>query len=208
MTIGEYADMLAGEQLVPGFPKDYKKISSQIYLLIVPNRHYTHKSKYILPVKPSPNLPNMQAIYLYPSICFFEGTSISLGRGTDKPFQQFGHPSFPKSLYSFTPRSMEGASNPPLVNQLCYGFDLSKVNSTTIKGHLQLTWLLKAYLLFTDKGKFFLASNYFNTLAGSSLLAQQIRDGKTESVIRKSWEPGISRFKKIRKKYLLYPDFE
>jgi len=208
MTIGEYADMLAGEQLVPGFPKDYKKTSSHIYLLIVPNQHYTHKSKYILPVKPSPNLPNMQAIYLYPSICFFEGTSISLGRGTDKPFQQFGHPSFPKKGYSFTPRSMEGARNPPLMNQVCYGYDLRKVNPATIKGHIQLAWLLKAYHLFGDKGKFFLASNYFNTLAGSSILAQQIRDGKSESAIRKSWEPDINRFKKIRKKYLLYPDFE
>jgi len=208
MTMGEYADMLAGERLVPGFPKDYKKISSRIYLLIVPNQHYTHKSKYNLPVKPSPNLPNMQAIYLYPSICFFEGTSISLGRGTDKPFQQFGHPSFPKNLYRFTPRSTEGARNPPLINQLCYGYDLSKVNVAIIKGHIQLTWLLKAYHLFPDKEKFFLASNYFNTLAGSSVLAQQIRDGKRESAIRKSWEPGISRFKKIRKKYLLYPDFE
>jgi uncharacterized protein YbbC (DUF1343 family) len=222
MTIGEYASMLVGEKLLPGLNERTKANlaesksngtqlvqNGQFQLIIVRNRNYTHKSKYILPVRPSPNLPNMQAVYLYPSICFFEGTTVSLGRGTDKPFQQFGHPAFPGSLYHFTPESSAGAKNPPLLNQQCFGFDLSRIDlPKEIDGHIQLKWLIKAYRLYPDKEKFFLASNYFNKLAGNSSLMQQVKSGKTEAEIRKSWEPAIRKFKIIRKKYLLYPDFE
>jgi uncharacterized protein YbbC (DUF1343 family) len=170
---------------------------------------YTHKSRYALPVRPSPNLPDMQAVYLYPSLCFFEGTVISLGRGTDKPFQQFGSPEFPKDLYSFTPRSVEGAKNPPLLGETCYGFDLSQENIGNGSGdRIHLKWLLEAYRLYPDKEKFFLSNKYFNLLAGNDQLIQQIKEGKTEQEIRKSWEPGLKEFKKIRKKYLLYEDFE
>jgi uncharacterized protein YbbC (DUF1343 family) len=205
MTIGEYAKMLVGEKLV----RDPKNNIKTFKLIVIPNKNYSHNSRYQLPVRPSPNLPNMQSVYLYPSICFFEGTAVSLGRGTDKPFQQFGHPSFPSNLYSFTPRSTEGAKSPPMMNQLCYGFDLSELN---IAGpeyqHIQLKWLLQAYALFGDQSKFFLASNYINRLAGSDALATQIKVGKTEAEIKESWEPGLRQFKKIRKKYLLYTDFE
>jgi uncharacterized protein YbbC (DUF1343 family) len=217
MTIAEYAFMIAGERwLTDSANKRYdyyrgaqNSSDTPFHFQVIKCKNYTHKSRYALPVKPSPNLPNMQSVYLYPSVCFFEGTAVSLGRGTDKPFQQFGHPSFPKSLYSFTPQSTEGAKNPPLLNQLCYGFDLSKINMADEMGnHIQLKWLIKAYQLFPDKEKFFLSSNYINKLAGTDALMQQIKDGKTENEIRKSWEPGLIEFKKIRKKYLLYDDFD
>jgi uncharacterized protein YbbC (DUF1343 family) len=236
MTIGEYAKMLVGEHwldssLISGLNTIHaideaaKKMDSLVHkmtkhgvdfglydfkLIIIPCKNYTHQSKYKLPVKPSPNLPNMQAVYLYPSLCFFEGSAISLGRGTDKPFQQWGHPTFPSDLYHFTPRSMEGAKNPPLLNQTCFGFDLSNIDVIKeTNGHLQLKWLLEAYRLFPLKENFFLSSgNFFNKLAGNDLLLQQIKEGKSEEEIRKSWEPGLSNFKKIRKKYLLYRDFE
>jgi hypothetical protein len=182
---------------------------SDFQLLVIPCKNYTHKSRYALPVSPSPNLPDMQSVYLYPSICFFEGTAISLGRGTEKPFQQFGHPSFPDTLYHFIPRSTKGANKPPLLNQTCYGYDLSRINiSRELDGHIQLKWLLLAYRLFPDKEDFFLASYYFNKLAGNDTLMEQIREGKTETEIRKSWEPDLNKFKTIRKKYLIYPDFE
>jgi len=235
MTIGEYAKMLVGEKwldpslinnlnIIHAIRDAEKKIDSLInketrrsvdfsmsdfQLLVIPCKNYTHKSRYALPVKPSPNLPNMQSVYLYPSLCFFEGTQVSLGRGTDKPFQQFGHPAWPTDLYHFVPRSTEGAKNPPLLNQTCYGYDLSKIDpAKEINGHIQLKWLIKAYSLSPSKSDFFLPSGYFNKLAGNDLLMQQIKDGKSEAEIRKSWEPALSNFKTIRKKYLIYPDFQ
>lgn len=200
MTVGEYANMLIGEQWVR---------NDHFHLTVIPCKNYTHKSRYTLPIKPSPNLPDIQSIYLYPSLCFFEGTEISLGRGTDKPFQQFGHPSFPKDLYSFTPRSVEGAKNPPLLDKTCYGYDLSKINVPKATGdRLSLKWLILAYRLYPNKDSFFLkAGNFFNKLAGSASLQQQLKEGKTEEAIRKSWEPALGQFKKMRKKYLLYGDF-
>ncbi|HEX4850557.1 MAG TPA: DUF1343 domain-containing protein [Puia sp.] len=234
MTIGEYARMLVTEKwlnaevtgdlnTIHAIDDAEKKLDSLIkklhgeeidfgtsgfQLLVIPCKNYTHNTKYVLPVKPSPNLPNMQAIYLYPSLCFFEGTAVSLGRGTNKPFQQFGNPNFPKTGYQFTPKSVEGAKNPPLVNQLCYGYDLSRDAVATGKsGQLQLKWLIKAYSLYPNKENFFLASGFFNKLAGSDRLMNQIKDGKSEAEIRKSWEPALSHFKTIRKKYLLYSDF-
>ncbi|WP_315821641.1 exo-beta-N-acetylmuramidase NamZ domain-containing protein [Paraflavitalea speifideaquila] len=142
---------------------------------------------------------------------FFEGTVLSEGRGTDKPFQLFGHPSLPKTLASFTPHSKPGATNPKLKDQLCYGWDLrgdvagvlSKVDS-----RVQIKYLLEAYQQFPQKDSFFLnKGNFFNKLAGNNILLQQVKEGKTEAEIRKSWEPGLSQFKEIRKKYLLYEDF-
>jgi len=176
--------------------------------VVIPCRNYTHKSRYILPVKPSPNLPDMQAVYLYPSLCLFEGTPVSLGRGTPLPFQQFGHPSFPPTGYDFTPRSMPGAHNPPQLGQLCNGYDLSKVNVTKETGNrMALKWVLKAYTLFPDKVHFFNGNgSMFDRLAGTAILQEQIRQGLTEEDIRKSWEPALSNFKKTRKKYLLYAD--
>jgi len=144
----------------------------------------------------------MQSIYWYPSTCYFEGTVLSEGRGTDKPFQIFGHPSLPNNLYSFTPTSREGAKSPKFMNQLCYGWNLSGIKANA---RIELSYLLNAYKLFPDKEHFFIP--YFNNLAGNATLMQQIKDGKTEKEIRKSWEPGLKAFKAIRKKYLLYDDF-
>jgi uncharacterized protein YbbC (DUF1343 family) len=217
MTIAEYAFMIAGEKWLSEKANaryDYYKTAQNsadtpFHFQVIKCGNYDHNSKYILPLAPSPNLPNMQSVYLYPSICFFEGTVISLGRGTSKPFQQFGNPLLPNNLYSFTPQSVSGAKNPPLLNQLCYGFDLSNINAVEeIDNHIQLKWLLQAYQLYPDKEKFFLANNYFNTLAGSAVLMQQIKDGMSEDEIKKTWQPALTAFKKIRKKYLLYRDFE
>lgn len=226
MTIAEYAFMIAGEKWLSKQANEkynyYRSAKNSkdtpFHFQVIKCQNYTHKSLYELPVKPSPNLPNIQAIYLYPSTCFFEGTVLSEGRGTTKQFQIFGHPSLPSTLISFTPVSMEGAKTPKLQDQLCYGWDLSGTKEEIMKkvnNRLQLKWLLEAYRLFPDKNSFFLPSKsgkaedvFFNKLAGNSTLIQQIKSGKTENEIRKSWEPALTKFKTIRKKYLLYADFE
>ena len=224
MTIGEYAKMLLGEEWLPWkfIRKQDKKISigevlgfeeekSNFRLIVIKCKNYTHQSRYVLPVKPSPNLPDMGAIYWYPSICFFEGTVLSEGRGTLHPFEVFGHPKLPANLYAFTPVSNAGAKEPKLKNQLSYGWNLadSKVSYPTC---IQLKWLLQAYRLFPDKDSFFIipksgkATDYFfNKLAGNDILMQQIKSGKTENEIKASWQPKLDAFKRIRKKYLLYP---
>ena len=228
MTIGEYASMIAGEKWIRqanyvGGIETYiyktsvdaglflKKRGSNYKMLIVPCIGYEHAKKYELPVKPSPNLPDIQSIYCYPSTCFFEGTVLSEGRGTPKPFQIFGHPEMPNSLKSFTPRGIPGATNPKLKDQLCYGWEISGSPEEVLKqtdGKIQLKWLLDAYRQFPKKDSFFLSNgNFFNKLAGNSQLQQQLKAGKTEAEIRASWEPALSRFKTIRKKYLIYADF-
>jgi uncharacterized protein YbbC (DUF1343 family) len=147
----------------------------------------------------------MQSVYLYPSLCLFEGTAISLGRGTDKAFQLFGAPSLPHDLFSFTPRSVPGASAPPHLGEVCHGYDLSHVDVS--HDTMSLHWVLLAYRLFPDKEHFFNGNGSgFDRLAGSSVLRKQIRDGLSEAAIRKSWEPGLKHFKTIRKKYLLYAE--
>jgi uncharacterized protein YbbC (DUF1343 family) len=148
----------------------------------------------------------------------FEGTALSEGRGTDHPFCIFGHPSLPDNLYAFTPTSRDGAKEPKLKDKLCYGWNLYGSNEEVLKkvdGKMQLKYLLESYRLFPDKDKFFNKPKsgkptdyFFNKLAGSNQLMEQIKAGKTEAQIRQSWEPGLSAFKKIRKKYLLYADFE
>ena len=220
MTIGEYGLMLAGEGwLNEPANKVYSKLKStgeaKDFIRVIPCKYYDHTSYFQPPVKPSPNLPNMRSIELYPSLCFFEGTEISLGRGTDKPFQLYGHPSFPDTLFSFTPESTDGAKNPPLKDKRCYGYDLSKRTSGE-KKQINLSYLLNAYNLFPDKDNFFIrpkkgnpatSDYFFNKLAGNDQLMWQVMNGKSEAEIRKSWEPGLEAFKIIRKKYLLYADF-
>jgi uncharacterized protein YbbC (DUF1343 family) len=200
MTAGEYASMLIGERWINNAPPHIEIIKCQ---------NYDHNTSYDLPVAPSPNLKNMAAIYLYPSLCFFEGTSLSLGRGTEKPFQQFGHPSLKNYTYSFTPTSMPGASDPPLKGQRCYG-KLIASNPTqaheAIENKLQIKWLLEAYKNFPEKGKFF--NSFFDKLAGTTKLKAQIISGADEATIRASWQKDLNHFKSIRKKYLLYTDFE
>jgi uncharacterized protein YbbC (DUF1343 family) len=225
MTIGEYAKYLVGENLlrisamkgenvgIIAPEKDYKGLN----ITVIKCRNYTPNSRYILPEKPSPNLPDAGSVYWYPSTCFFEGTVLSEGRGTEKPFQVFGHPSLPKNLYAFTPVANAGASEPKLKNQLCYGWNLGGSSEQVLRklnNHIQIKYLLEAYKLFPDKENFFIKAKktdakstdyYFNKLAGNAELMQQIIDGKTEKEIRASWEPKLAAFRKIRNKYLLYP---
>lgn len=219
MTIGEYGKMLYGEKLVSRVMlPEAKYAPPKFTLTVIPCGNYTHKSMYTLPVKPSPNLPDMSAIYWYASTCYFEGTALSEGRGTPKPFQLFGHPSLPKHLISFTPKSIPGANQPKLKDQLCYGWDVSGTPTQVLrqlKGQIQLKYLLEAYQLFPDKNQFFLTPKsgkpedyFFNKLVGNAILMEQIKSGVSEKEIRKSWEPEIKAFKLIRKKYLLYNDFE
>lgn len=220
MTMGEYAMMIAGERWLStpeaNAKHDYYRYAENskdtaFHFLVIKCKNYTHKSLYELPVKPSPNLPNIQSIYWYPSTCLFEGTRLSEGRGTDKPFMLFGHPVLPKKLVSFTPQSREGAKLPKLLGQTCYGWDVSGTKEAVLKnvnGRIQLKYLINAYKLFPGKDTFFLKESSFNRLAGNDVLMQQIKSGKTEEEIRKSWEPALANFKAIRKKYLLYTDFE
>jgi uncharacterized protein YbbC (DUF1343 family) len=218
MTIGEYAMMIAGEKWLSQKSNqkysEYKKAKASadtpFHFLVIKCENYDHNSKYVLPVKPSPNLPEIQSIYWYPSTCFFEATALNEGRGTNKPFQYFGHPSLPKTLFSFTPRSIEGAKAPKLKDQLCYGWNLSGTPQEVLKdvdNKIQLKWIIQAYKMFPQKDKFFLSSSAMSRLAGNDQLMQQIINGVSENDIRKSWEPALSDFKKIRKKYLLYKDF-
>ena len=221
LTIGEYAKMIIGEDWLDQASKQSKILSSNarpsFKLDVITCENYSHKTKYVLPVRPSPNLPNIQSIYLYPSTCFFEGTVLSEGRGTNKQFQVFGHPSLPNNLYSFTPNPNEGAKSSKLYGQVCYGWDLSGSPEEVLRkvdNKVQLKWLMEAYKLFPDKEKFFILpksgkmeESFFNKLAGNNDLMQQIIAGKTQGEICKSWQPKLNAFKKIRKKYLLYPDF-
>jgi uncharacterized protein YbbC (DUF1343 family) len=226
MTMGEYAMMIAGERWLSEKANqryDYYRTAKNsadtaFHFLVIKCGNYDHKSKYQLTVQTSPNIPDMQSVYLYPSTCFFEGTVLSEGRGTPKPFQVFGHPSLPKNLYSFTPQPNAGAPSSKNYGKLCYGWNLSGPVDQVLKeteGKIQLKWLLEAYRLFPNKDSFFLAPKsgkvddyFFNKLAGNAELMQQIKEGKTESAIKASWEPGLNAFKAIRKKYLLYADFK
>jgi uncharacterized protein YbbC (DUF1343 family) len=225
-TIGEYALVLLKEGWLRQKPKNifayindlayslstpkFKETSKQFSLTIILCENYTHKSRYVLPVKPSPNLPDIQSIYWYPSTCWFEGTVLSEGRGTPKPFQLFGHPSLPKNLVAFTPRSVPGATNPKLKDQLCYGWDLSGSPDEVLKkvdNKIQLKYILEAYRLFPQKDSFFLRNGAtFNRLAGNDVLIKQIKQGLSEDEIRKSWEPALSKFKMLRQAYLLYKE--
>lgn len=200
MTIAEYATMVNQE----GWLLNGVKCK----LSCVPIENYKHTFYYILPVKPSPNLPTMSSVYLYPSLGLFEGTVISAGRGTDRPFQVIGHPKLTETSYSFTPKSMSGASNPLYKDTECKGYDLKNFADIYIKNtkQLYLFWLMGCYTNLSDKQNFFLPS--FDKLAGNSKLREQIIKGTTEEEIRKSWQPDIDKFKQIRKKYLLYTDFE
>jgi uncharacterized protein YbbC (DUF1343 family) len=227
MTIGEYAQMLLGESWIPwkyakkqdgkislGEALGFEEERNNFKLTVIKCKNYTHKSKYVLPVKPSPNLAEMSAIYWYPSTCYFEGTVLSEGRGTPHPFQQFGHPALPDTLFAFTPVSTAGAAEPKLKDKLCYGWDIHNLQSPN---HIALEWLVQAYALFPDKTEFFIKPKkfdvapqdyFFNKLAGNNQLMQLLVAGKSANEIRQSWQPQLAAFKKIRKKYLLYPDFE
>lgn len=217
MTIGEYALMLAGEKWLSPKANEINtyNVSTQptadtpFHVQVIKCKNYDHRSKYILPVMPSPNIKEMQSIYLYPSTCFIEGTVLSEGRGTDKPFLYFGHPSLPKTLFSFTPKPNAGAKSSKCYYQVCYGWNESGTIGEVLKkvdNKIQLKYLLEAYRLFPGKDSFFLKNNFINKLAGNDQLIKQVKEGKTEAEIRASWEPALSNFKATRKKYLLYTD--
>ncbi|MEA3491959.1 MAG: DUF1343 domain-containing protein [Campylobacterota bacterium] len=199
MTIGEYARMLNGE--------GWLKRGVKVKLTVIPLANYTHDSFYSLPIKPSPNLPNDRAITLYPSLAFFEGTVMSAGRGTEKPFQLYGAPKYRVKKFSFVPQSRAGAKYPKFKGERCYGVDLSRdsFKKKRAKRELNLSYLRDAYAKYPDKKSFFLKNRFIDRLAGSDQLRKQILAGTSESAIRKSWQKDLNRFKRIRKKYLLYP---
>jgi uncharacterized protein YbbC (DUF1343 family) len=195
LTVGELAEMINGEKWLEG--------ERSCDLTVIKMENYDHTMAYDLPVRPSPNLPNAQAIALYPSICFFEGTDVSVGRGTPTPFQVIGSPYYQKKEFSFIPVSTPGATDPPHKGKTCYGMDLTDPSKAQ---PFTLAYLLEFYKNSSNKEKFF--NNFFEKLAGTSDLRKQVIAGKTEAEIRASWEPALTDYKVLRKNYLLYPDFE
>ncbi len=198
MTIGEYAQMINGE----GWLDDQLNCD----LRVIPVANYTHQTLYEPPVPPSPNLPNLRSILLYPSLCFFEGTPISIGRGTSTQFQVIGHPDLEIREYSFTPKPMFGAANPKLKGQESHGINLvdKPVKEIFDEKKINLSYLLQCYDKFPDRDNFFNSNGWFDKLAGTVRLREDIQAGKTESEIRESWELGLATFHEIRAKYLLY----
>ena len=190
MTIGEYGKMINGEK--------WLKNGIQCDLKVIPLKNYNHQTKYSLPIKPSPNLPNDKSINLYPSLCFFEGTNVSAGRGTEMQFQVYGSPHITKNSFTFTPQANEGSKYPKYKNQLCFGEDLRTAKNLN---KLDLSYLLKAYQQNTSKELF---NTFFTKLAGTERLQEQIEQGLSEKEIRKTWVQDLISFKKIRKKYLIY----
>jgi len=188
MTIGEYARMINRE--------GWLGRGLACNLTVIPCEHYSHRSRYILPVPPSPNLPTMNSIFLYPCVCFFEGTVISEGRGTNSPFEVFGHPELQAGDYSFTPESIPGAdSHPKLIGKLCRGKDLRYLSKIVDRQPgLNLSWLIYAYNNFPDKDNFF--TPFFDKLAGTARLRHQIIEGLSEEEIRTSWADDLASFKK------------
>ena len=194
MTIGEYGKMVNGE----GWLKDGVRCD----LIVVPMRHYQRMAIYELPVKPSPNLPNWESVYLYPTLCFFEGSIVSVGRGTETPFQIFGHPNM-RGEYSFTPKSTTGASKPMLEGQRCRGENLVEYahGYAHNQNQLQLEWIISAYQQLKDKGFF---TNYFRLLSGDKQLQKDIENGMRADEVRASWQNELDAVKMVRAKYLLY----
>jgi uncharacterized protein YbbC (DUF1343 family) len=192
LTVGELAKMINEE----GWLQD----TATCDLMVVPMRNYRHSIRYLLPVRPSPNLPNEQAVMLYPSLCFFEGTQMSIGRGTQFPFQVIGYPDSHFGRFTFTPVSIEGMSkNPKYENQRCYGVDLRTVSAPD---KLDVGFVIDFYRKWEKKEDFF--TEYFDTLAGTDALRMQILQGKTEIEIRATWQPALQQYKALRKKYLMY----
>lgn len=197
MTIGEYGNMVNQEGwLAEGVKCDYK---------VIPCKNLTKSTRYHLPIKPSPNLPNAKSIYLYPSLCFFEGTSFSVGRGTDQQFQIYGHPEWEGS-YTFIPVVGPGAKYPKHENKECRGTNLSNLSEEVLAAEnlLNLDYLMQAYQSFDQEESFFLENNFIDKLAGTDQLRKQIIAGQSETEIRATWEEGLEDFKKLRAKHLLY----
>ena len=200
MTLGELAQMANGE----GWLKDGKHCD----LTVIPCQNYTHQTRYTLPIAPSPNLPNMLSIYLYPSMCYFEGTTVSLGRGTDWPFQVYGHPDMTGYGFEFTPKSRPGAKTPPQMDNLCHGVDLHNLDAEKViaKG-INLEYVIDAYRNLTKGGhQFYLKSNFFDLLMGTTQVRQMIAEGKSADEIKATWQADVELFKAQRRPYLLYTE--
>jgi uncharacterized protein YbbC (DUF1343 family) len=197
MTLGELARMVNGKHWLPQ--------SRTCSLTVIKCLNYTHRTKYQLPIAPSPNLPNMKSVYLYPSLCYFEATPVSVGRGTSLPFQIYGHPEMKGCPYSFTPQSVAGAKNPPQLHQLCYGYNLSQVDNRQIwnKG-IDLSYLIYAYRSLNKGDSFF--TSFFEKLVGVGYVKQMIEQGKSASEIKKRWQADVKKFKQQRRPYLLYSE--
>jgi len=195
-TVGELARMINGE----GWLTNHEKVD----LTVIPVKNYNHQARYSLPVKPSPNLPNDLSIRLYPSLCFFESTSVSVGRGTHFPFQVLGYPDPKFGSFSFTPESIVGMAKSPLhMGQKCYGEDFREMKDVP---RFTLKYFLDWYHRFPNEKDFLTRERWFNLLMGTDTVLKQIRKGKTEQEIRASWQPELNNYRQIRKKYLLYPD--
>jgi uncharacterized protein YbbC (DUF1343 family) len=198
LTVGELAKMINGEKWLEN--------AVECDLKVITLKNYLHSTPYELPINPSPNLPNYLSVRLYPSLCFFEATSVSVGRGTDFPFQVLGGLKPELGNFKFTPRSIPGVSvNPLNKGRDCYGIDLRELKDVP---KFTLNFFLDFYLKYENESDFLTREKWLNTLAGTDELIQQIRNGKTENEILKSWLPELEKYKKLRKKYLLYPDFE
>ena len=196
LTVGELAMMIKGEKWI--------RNSEKLKLSVIKIDNWDHNKEYKLPIRPSPNLPNQQSILLYPSLCLFEQTIVSIGRGTPYPFQVIGHPNYDNISFSFTPKSVTEESKPKLENEKCFGIDLKKIK---VKKELNIKYLIDFYnRLKSTNSDFF--GKYFYRIAGNKILENQIKDGISEREIRLSWKADIDKYKKIRKKYLLYKDFE
>ena len=197
MTLGEIALMANGEGWLAN--------GGQVPLTVIPVKNYTHQTRYELPVAPSPNLKSMKAIYLYPSMCYFEATPVSLGRGTDRPFEMYGHPAMKKGGYSFTPRSMPGAKEPPQLGKLCYGVDLGNLdNEEIIDRGIDLSYLIDAYNQVGIGDKFF--RSFFELLIGRGDIRKMIEEGRSADEIKATWGADVENFKKQRRPYLLYEE--
>ncbi|EKU90568.1 hypothetical protein HMPREF9447_01986 [Bacteroides oleiciplenus YIT 12058] len=197
MTLGELALMVNGEGWLPGARK--------CDLAVIKCKNYTHQTKYRLPIPPSPNLPDMKSIYLYPSTCFFEATPVSLGRGTSLPFQVYGHPNMTGYSYSFTPRSIPGAKNPPQLNKLCHGVNLSNMSDEEIwKRGVDLSYVIDAYRNLNLDDHFF--RSFFELLVGRDYVRKMIKEGKSADEIKAMWKDDVEKFKEQRKPYLLYDE--
>lgn len=200
MTMGELALMANGE----GWLKDGLKIPSQ-KLHVIKCKNYTHQTRYRLPIAPSPNLRDMLAIYLYPTTCYFEATPVSLGRGTDKPFLCYGHPNMKGYDYKFTPRSVDGAKNPPQLDRECYGVDLSNITEDeAIAMGVNLEYVIDAYKNLNLDDHFF--RSFFELLIGDGEIRKMIKSGKTASEIKATWTDDVASFKQQRRPYLLYEE--
>lgn len=198
MTLGEISQMVNGEYWLPD--------STQCNIKVIACQNYTHQTLYQLPVAPSPNLPNMRSVYLYPSMCYFEATPVSLGRGTDNPFQCYGHPNMLGYNYSFTPTSRFGAKNPPQINLKCYGVDLTIKPSldTIFNNGVDLTYIIDAYNNLHLGDHFF--RPFFEKLIGVDYVRRMIKSGKTANEISAMWKDDVVKFKQKREKYLLYTE--